>query len=70
MPKIPGIWPKMPKSHTALAGENDQNYHPVLSEYSISPVQVQARAYKEQYRTWKGDSEGGGQLMFIQPLVL
>jgi hypothetical protein len=28
MPKIPGIWPKIPKSHTALAGESDHYYHP------------------------------------------
>jgi hypothetical protein len=35
MPKTPGIWPKIPLRgiigqmfHAALAGENDQNYHP------------------------------------------
>ena len=36
MPKIPGIWPKIPKSHTTLAGENDQNYHPGYRWYGIS----------------------------------
>jgi hypothetical protein len=41
-----------------------------LSEHSTSPAQVQARAHKEQCGTWKRDSEGGGQLMFIQPLAL
>jgi hypothetical protein len=42
-----------------------------VSEYSISPVQVQARVCKDTYETERiWDSEGDEQLLFIQPLVL
>jgi hypothetical protein len=33
-------------------------------------AQAQARVHEGKRGTWKGDSEGGGQLVFIQPLAL
>jgi hypothetical protein len=36
-PTTPGIWPKTPKSHTTLAGANDQNYryHPAHQNKTV-----------------------------------
>jgi hypothetical protein len=33
----------MPKSHTILAGENDQNYHPVAAFWSPNPPKHKAK---------------------------
>jgi hypothetical protein len=59
MPKMPGDWPKTPKSHTTLAGDNDKNYHPgplgmavTHSRHKFAAVSIQKRFRNKRGRKW------------------